>query len=105
MGTNGEFSAFLIAGTNSGCGKTTLTLGLLRARTRRGVRVAPFKCGPDYIDPAFHAAAAGRESYNLDTVFGSERDYAAAVAAARADAAVVEGVMGLFDGIAPGDLR
>ena len=102
MGNRDEFSAFLIAGTNSGCGKTTLTLGMLRALSRRGLRVAPFKCGPDYIDPAFHAAAAGRESYNLDTVFGSEGDYAAA---AHADAAVVEGVMGLFDGIAPGDLR
>ena len=93
----------MIAGTGSGSGKTTLTLGLLRALRRRNLRVAPFKCGPDYIDPLFHRQAAGCVSYNLDTFFGSEGVYAPHVR--EADAAVVEGVMGLFDGIFPGKLQ
>lgn len=97
-------SRFLIAGTNSGCGKTTLTLGLLRAFARRGLAVAPFKCGPDYIDPLFHRQAARRDSLNLDTFLsgpeGVRRGFFRH--SADADVAVVEGVMGLFDGNAPG---
>ena len=98
-----DFSQFMIAGTGSGSGKTTLTLGLLRALRRRNLRPAPFKCGPDYIDPLFHRQAAGRVSYNLDTFFGSENVYAPHVQ--DADVAVVEGVMGLFDGIFPGKIE
>ena len=56
----------LVAGTNSGCGKTTFTLGLLRSLARRGYDLASFKCGPDYIDPKFHALASGKPSINLD---------------------------------------
>lgn len=91
---------FLIGAAASGSGKTTFTMGLLRALKRKGMHVQPFKCGPDYIDGKFHAIAAGRESVNLDTWMASEahvRDVYARYAQ-DASACVVEGVMGLFDG-------
>ena len=62
----------LIAATNSNCGKTTFTMGLLRALKRRGLKVQPYKCGPDYIDTMFHHIASGNESVNLDTFMSSE---------------------------------
>lgn len=93
----------IIAAPKSGAGKTTLTLGLLRAFVRRGVRVRPFKCGPDYIDPAFHQAAAGARSYNIDS-WAMRWELAAALLATAADdgceIAIAEGLMGLFDGVA-----
>jgi len=98
-------SGLLIGAARSSSGKTTLTLGLMRALTRRGLRVAPVKCGPDYIDPAFHAAATGRTGVNLDS-WAMAADLIASLAARtneNADLVIAEGAMGLFDG-APGGL-
>jgi len=92
---------FMIAAPRSGSGKTTVTLGLLRALARRGLPVASFKCGPDYIDPAFHKIATGRESYNLDSwaMAGDMLDAIFARGAAGAEVVIAEGSMGLFDGV------
>jgi cobyrinic acid a,c-diamide synthase len=91
----------LIAALRSGSGKTVLTLGLMRAFARRGIAVAGVKCGPDYIDSAFHAAATGRASYNLDSWAMSPREIGALAAesAAGADLVLAEASMGLFDGV------
>lgn len=91
----------LIAAPASGSGKTSLTLGLMAAFKRRGVVVAPFKVGPDYIDPGHHAAVCGRPSHNLDSWFCSKEQVRETFAAGSADAelALAEGVMGLFDGV------
>ncbi len=91
----------IIAALRSGSGKTVLTLGLMRAFMRRGLRVAGAKNGPDYIDPAFHAAVTGRPSYNLDSWAMSPDATAslASEAAAGADLVIAEASMGLFDGV------
>lgn len=90
----------VIAAPASGSGKTTVTLALLRRLRDRGVRVASLKIGPDYIDPAFHAAASGRACFNADPWAMRAATFRAALAAASRDAdlVVAEGVMGLFDG-------
>lgn len=90
----------LIGALQSGGGKTTVTMGLLRALRRKGLLVQPYKCGPDYIDTRFHGLASGRDSVNLDTWLASEAHVKDIYAryGAEADACVVEGVMGLFDG-------
>lgn len=92
--------AFLIGGTGSGCGKTTLTLGLLRALTRRGLRVQPYKVGPDYIDTGWHSAVSGVASRNLDAFMLPQPtlNWLYNQRAQAADVAVIEGVMGLYDG-------
>ena len=91
----------MIAAPRSGSGKTTVTLGLLRAFKRRGQDVVGLKSGPDYIDPAFHAAASGREGVNLDS-WAMAPDLLAALAARatrRCALALCEASMGLFDGV------
>ena len=91
----------LVSAARSGAGKTVVTAGLQRAFARAGVAVAGAKCGPDYIDPAFHAAATGRPSVNLDG-FAFDADALAGLAtgAARRAALVIgEGAMGLYDGL------
>ncbi len=95
--------AFLLAGTHSGCGKSTVAAGLLRAFRNEGLAIAPFKTGPDYLDPMLHGVAAGRCSWNLDGFFQDDEGLRETVAkgSAGADLAVVEGVMGLFDGSDP----
>ncbi len=94
--------AVVIAGERSGSGKTTITLALLAALRQQGHRVQSFKVGPDYIDPMFHAFATGRPCYNLDAVLTSEDYLHQCFANHTQDVnhAVVEGVMGLFDGAA-----
>lgn len=91
----------LVSAPASGTGKTTVMLGLLRALSEDGLVVQPFKSGPDYIDPAFHRAAAGRASFNLDTwAMGPGLLGAIAAQAEGADLVVAEGSMGLYDGVA-----
>jgi len=93
-------SAFILAATGSGCGKTTVTLGLLRALTQRGLRIQPFKVGPDYLDTAWHTAVTGVASRNLDSFMLPTATLNALFAShvRQADVAVIEGVMGLYDG-------
>ena len=93
----------IIAAPHSGAGKTTVALALLAALVRRGIKIRAAKAGPDYIDPAFHAAAIRRQSINLDSwaMPPSLLDALAAQTSDGADLLIIEGVMGLFDG-APG---
>lgn len=100
-------AAFCLCSTHSGSGKTTLAAGLLRAITQRGLVAQGFKCGPDYVDPTFHAQASGRSVRNLDTWMmgreGVQRLFAKHTSTVHV--AVIEGVMGLLDGrlVPPGE--
>ncbi|QTA89035.1 Cobyrinate a,c-diamide synthase [Desulfonema magnum] len=95
-----DIKGLVIAGTKSGCGKTTVTLGLLASLARRGIHVAPFKVGPDFIDPGHHTAITRAVSRNLDGWMLSKAYNLECFRknAENADVAVIEGVMGLFDG-------
>ena len=94
-------NGILISAPSSGTGKTTVMLGLLRAFSDMGLRVQPFKSGPDYIDPAFHHAAARKASFNLDS-WGMDKALMNTIVAEGEDAdiAIAEGSMGLYDGVA-----
>lgn len=91
----------VIAGTNSGCGKTTVSMGIMAALVEKGLKVQPYKVGPDYIDPMFHTFITGRESRNLDSWILSPDTvrYLFDKNSVGVDVAVVEGVMGFYDGI------
>ena len=92
---------FVLAGTNSGCGKTTVTCAVLQALVNRGLRVAAAKCGPDYIDPMFHSRIIGAKSSNLDPFFFDTQTLRFLLAQNAADCGVtvIEGVMGYYDGL------
>lgn len=91
----------MIAGSGSGCGKTTITCGMLRLLLRRGMRPSSFKCGPDYIDPLYHREVLGINSRNLDSFFDSESRLRENLCrgAGNCDIALIEGVMGYYDGL------
>ena len=95
-----QIPAFVIAAPKSNSGKTVVTLGLIQALVKRGLSVQPFKCGPDYIDPMHHSQVARCPSYNLDAWMASKKHVLNLFSekASLAEVAVVEGVMGLFDG-------
>ena len=95
-----ETPRIVVAGTHSGTGKTTVASGLMAALCKKGLRVAPFKVGPDFIDPSYHTLAAGRHGRNLDAFLSGPGMVAPLFAhgARGADVGIVEGVMGLFDG-------
>ena len=101
-----DIPRIVIAGTHSGCGKTTVARGLMQAFRERGLCVQPFKVGPDFIDPSHHTAITGRISRNLDPFMmgegGVKRTFLRA--SEGADIAIVEGVMGMFDGLDGGDI-
>lgn len=99
-------SRIVIAGTHSGCGKTTVAGGLMGALVAQGYRVQPFKVGPDFIDPSHHSRICGRESRNLDPFMMEETGCIDTFlrASAGSDIAVIEGVMGMFDGVDGTDL-
>lgn len=90
----------IIGGTNSGCGKTTVTCAILQALVNRNINVASFKCGPDYIDPMFHEKIIGTSSYNLDSFFCNDDKlkYLLCENSRNTDISVIEGVMGFYDG-------
>ena len=96
-----NFARVMIAGTGSGCGKTTVSCGILRALINRNIEAAAFKCGPDYIDPMFHTEIIGTKSRNLDAFLCGENavKYLFAKNSEMTQVSVVEGVMGFYDGL------
>lgn len=97
----------VLAGTNSGCGKTTVSCAILQALVNRGIKTGAFKCGPDYIDPMFHSRIIGAESSNLDSFFFSENTlkYLLVKNGEGRDISIIEGVMGFYDGMRMTDAK
>ena len=89
----------MIAGTNSGCGKTTVTIGIVKALADRGYDVSSFKCGPDYIDPMFHRNIIGVNARNLDSFFCDDKKICELILEYGREMTVIEGVMGFYDGV------
>ena len=89
----------MIAAVSSGSGKTTVTCALLEALKRRGHNPVSFKCGPDYIDPMFHRKVLEIDSLNLDSYFMSDEEIIETLGRYGGDISVIEGVMGIYDGI------
>ena len=91
----------LIAGANSGCGKTSITCGILKALVNRELHIQSYKCGPDYIDPMLHSHITGRNCRNLDPFFSTGEDlrYLVGKDSQDVDFSVTEGVMGYYDGV------
>ncbi|WP_280770275.1 cobyrinate a,c-diamide synthase [Salipaludibacillus daqingensis] len=100
---NEKSRRLVIAGTSSGVGKTTLTIGIMSALKQKGLIVQGFKCGPDYIDPSYHTAVSGRKSRNLDSWMLKEQTLKEVLhkGSIGADISIIEGVMGLYDGKDP----
>lgn len=96
-----SISRLIIGAPQGRCGKTTITLGILRALSRQGYQVQPYKKGPDYIDPSWHSAAAGRVSRNLDPFLMTQEEICRSIAVHSSDCqfSIIEGAMGLFDGL------
>ena len=99
---NTKIPRILFSAGSSGSGKTLITCGILQVLVNRGIKTASFKCGPDYIDPMFHSQVIGTKSRNLDTFFTGEEvtRYLLAKNSADCEIAVMEGVMGFYDGVA-----
>jgi cobyrinic acid a,c-diamide synthase len=102
MAQTEKLPRIIIAGTHSGAGKTSFTMALIHLLTKKGMTIQPFKAGPDYIDPSFHSRAAGRICYNLDTMLLSPSRVRElfCLHSKEAEMAIIEGVMGLYDGAA-----
>lgn len=96
-----KYPRIILAGTNSGVGKTTLSLGIMLVLRKQGLNVQPFKVGPDYIDPTYHAQVTGKTSHNLDSWLLSQDVIPELFKrqAKKADISIIEGVMGLYDGL------